>query len=295
MRLQVCVLALILGASLTPAPVAAQIRASELATVSQTIDGTKITVTYSRPRLRGRAAIFGTKAAHWGETWTPGANYATTLEVSKDITLNKQPVPRGKYSVWMVLRQNGNWTTVLDPNWQIYHMDPPDSNATQIRIASRAEAAPVTEVLTWSLPALTASGGVLEMRWSTVRVALSVAVQPSLEPTMAEADAAPYVGTYEYTERMGADSGRVSTFVLTYQNKTLKGRWQPNDGYMNTFAMIRVSADEFVPGLYDKSGAIYEVIRPEMVFTFQRVGGKPTTFEVRDELDRLDATAKRKP
>ena len=42
-----------------PAPVAAQIRASELATVSQTVDGTVIKLEYSRPRLRGRDTIFG--------------------------------------------------------------------------------------------------------------------------------------------------------------------------------------------------------------------------------------------
>lgn len=292
---RVSAIALVFGATLGPAPAAAQIRASELGTMSQVIDGTTITVTYSRPRLRGRTAIFGTKAAHWGETWTPGANYATTLEVSKDVTLNAKTVPKGKYSVWMVLRANGNWTTVLDPNWRIFHMDPPDSLATQIRIPTRAVDAPVTEVLTWSMPTLNVSGGVLEMRWSTKRVPLQVGVQPSLKVTMAQADAAPYLGTFDYTERMGADSGKVSQFILSYEKGTLKGRWQPNDAYMNTFAMIRVNADEFVPGLYDKRGEIYEVIRPEMVFTFERVAGKPTSFEIRDELDRLVGTAVRKP
>ena len=51
------------------APAAAQIRASERGTVSQTVDGTVITVDYSRPRIRGRDSVFATdlSAAHFDE------------------------------------------------------------------------------------------------------------------------------------------------------------------------------------------------------------------------------------
>ena len=43
-----------LGMSLLlPGAVSAQIRASEMGTMTQVIDGTKISVTYSRPRMRG--------------------------------------------------------------------------------------------------------------------------------------------------------------------------------------------------------------------------------------------------
>ncbi|HEX5817332.1 MAG TPA: DUF2911 domain-containing protein, partial [Gemmatimonadales bacterium] len=62
----------------------AQVRASERAEVKQTVDGTTITVNYARPRLRGRTDVFGTQVP-WGEIWTPGANEATTLAVSKDV------------------------------------------------------------------------------------------------------------------------------------------------------------------------------------------------------------------
>ena len=64
-------------------PAQSQIRASERGSITQTIDGTTITVDYARPRTRGRAAVFGGEV-HWKEVWTPGANMATTLEVSKN-------------------------------------------------------------------------------------------------------------------------------------------------------------------------------------------------------------------
>ncbi len=279
-----------------PFPAAAQIRASELGTMTQLIDGTKLTVTYSRPRTRGRQPLFGSKAAHWGEVWTPGANWATVFEVSKDVTLNGRPVPKGKYSVWMVLRETGDWTTVLDPRWRIFHMNPPDSSVTQIRVSTPVSQAPFVDVLTWSMPELSATGGTLAMQWGTTRATLKVGVSPSLDVTMPEADAQAYVGRYEYRE-VWPTPGRtgVSAFIVTYDNKSLKARWEPNDDYMQTFALIRVGPDIFTPGLYDKDGTIYEVLRPDMMFTFKRVVGQPTTFSVRGLSDVLEATGTRKP
>lgn len=58
-------LAALVGA---PVPVSAQIRASERAMVSQTIDGTVVAVDYARPRARGRADLFG-GVVKWGEVW----------------------------------------------------------------------------------------------------------------------------------------------------------------------------------------------------------------------------------
>ena len=119
----------IVAALALPALVEGQIRASEIVSISQTIDGTVISVEYSRPRARGRDPIFGTKAVRWDEVWTPGANWATTLDVSKAVEIEGRPVAKGKYSVWMVVRKDGPWTVVLEPKWHRYHMEPPDSSA----------------------------------------------------------------------------------------------------------------------------------------------------------------------
>ena len=61
--------------AVTTAPAGAQIMASERAMVAQTVDGTRLTVDYSRPRARGRTNIYG-GMEKWGITWTPGADGA---------------------------------------------------------------------------------------------------------------------------------------------------------------------------------------------------------------------------
>jgi hypothetical protein len=265
----------------------AQVRASELGSMSQVIDGTKITVEYSRPRSRGRDPIFGTKAVHWDEVWTPGANYATTFEVDKPVKLNGNPVAKGKYSVWMVVRKSGDWTVVLEPKVKLYHMSPPDSTPSQIRFPVRVEAVPFTDVLTWSMPELTMSGGTLAMQWERIRVPIKVEVEPSLVTTIPASEAAPYLGEWTFTEQDSAGKPtKVVLLTITHEDGTLKARWTPDDPYFKQFALVRIAPDWFVPGVYDK-GEIYEVLKPDMTLEFSRENGRVASFIIRDMEDNV--------
>ena len=277
-------------------PALAQIRASELASVSQTVDGTKITIEYSRPRARGRDAIFGTKNVQWDEVWTPGANYATSLETSHDITLDGHRVPKGKYSVWMVVRKSGPWTFVLDPRAKLFHMEHPDSASAQIRFDVKAQSAPFTEVLTWSFPDVRATGATLAMAWIKTRVAVEIGVPPSLVVELPAADAAPYLGRYEFEPTSKEDSAKAKkdAFVVSYENGVMKGQFDPNDDYMQKFALIRIGPDTFAPGIYDK-GVIYEVLRPDLTIEFARANGRAASLEMRDDSDKLEGKATRTP
>lgn len=285
---------LIIASFALPLPLTAQIRASEKGTVSQTVDGTTLTVEYSRPRSRGRDPIFGTPAVKWGETWTPGANWATTLDVSKPVKLDGHPVRKGKYSVWMVVRKDSNWTLVLDPEPHRFHMNPPDSAATQLRIPVRAEAAPFTDVLTWSMPALRMDGGTLVMQWERVRVPIDVTVEPSLVMTFPAAEAAQYVGEYSFIERDQTGKEKELGFTVSHEDGTLKARFIPEDPYMKKFALIRIAPDWFAPGVYDETGKIYEVLRPDVTVEFKRENGRVVGFTVRDDEDHLWGTGTRK-
>lgn len=277
-------------------PAVAQVKASELGTMSQVIDGTTITVQYSRPRVRGRNPLFGTKAVHWGEVWTPGANYATTLDTDKAITLDGRAVPKGKYSVWFVVRQSGDWTMVLDPKWRQFHNMPPDSNASQIRFAVRAQKAAFTEVLTWTMPDLRVDGGTLAMNWDRTNVSVNVRVTPTFSTTMPLADAQPYLGRYDFMEVDATGKvTKTSPLVLDYDNGTLKGRVGLWNGYLGHYAMIRVAPDWFVPAVYDEKGEIYEVLRPDVTIEFTRVNGRPMTFEWRGDDDKVFARGTRQP
>src|SRR5206468_10796190 len=55
-------------------------RRSQRGTVTQSVNGTEISIRYYRPVLRGRTAFPG--VVNWGRTWTPGADSATRLETT---------------------------------------------------------------------------------------------------------------------------------------------------------------------------------------------------------------------
>ena len=297
---------LLFGALVSPSIMSAQPRASELGSVSQTIDGARITVEFSRPHVRGRDSVFG-RVVKWGEVWTPGANWATTLEVSRDVKLNGHAVARGKYSVWLVVRPAEDWTLVLDPRFRRFHMNHPDSTPEQIRFTVRAEERPPLDLLTWWFPANRPFGTTLAMQWGPKYVALEVEVPLSLTLTIAADSAAPFLGSYEirWVEPPGKlppgltimrrpVSSEPDSFTVSHEGGRLVGRLRPAPTPRSAvIVLVPRGSDRFVTGFLDAQGGLRD-LELEMVFEFVRAEGRATRFDIRGLGDALLATATRK-
>jgi hypothetical protein len=273
-----------------PATAVSQVRASERGSVSQTIDGTVITLDYARPEVRGRSPIFG-GFVKWKEVWTPGANYATTLEVNRKLYLDGHAVAPGKYSMWLVVGPE-DWTVILDKHARLYHTDPPDSAADQLRWAVHPGEGPFTEVLTFSFPEVRPTGATLLLRWGTMALSLRVDVEPKHRLTLATADAAPYLGVWHYRWIGEPDSAPPSRITIAQENGMLIGHWDPAPWpEAATILLVRISDDWFMVGTMEK-GELTDLMT-EFVFEFSRTAGKPTGFGVRAERDQLVANATR--
>ena len=294
---------------LSPALAAAQPAASEAATVSQTVDGTKITVAYSRPVARGRTGLFG-RTVKFGHTWTPGANMATTLAVTKDVTIERVAVPKGKYSVWMVVAE-GPWELVLDRDTTLFHTQPPRRRAGQVRIPLAREKRPFLEVLTWSFPEVRTTGTTLVMQWDTVAVPMHVDVTPSYSRAVAGEAGARVAGRYhvkwEPMPEMPKDStidtsedekpATEMTFTVRHEGGELRATMDPpmystEPGYRD-WVLIPKKGDWYYPArLLD--GQLVEVI-DFAGFRFDVVNGKAKGFEVRAPNDMLLGRGTRLP
>jgi hypothetical protein len=174
----------------------AQIRASERSTVSQTIDGTVITVDYARPQLRGRTGVFGRTVRD--TVWTPGANWATTFEFSKPVRLNGQEVPAGRYSIWMRPRP-GDWVLYLHQNPRLFHTQHPKPHEMFLSLKVEADSGsePV-DVLTFDFPRVDRDGATLRFRWERTVVPLEIKVTPSRAAAgLSNEQLEPYLGSYE--------------------------------------------------------------------------------------------------
>ncbi len=273
--------AVLLAASLLGAvpSASAQLRASERGTVAQNVDGTRVTVDYSRPRARGRSPIYGTPMVTWGEVWTPGADEATTLEVSRDVRMHGRLIPKGKYSVWTVVRQDSAWTFVLDPKWEQYHTDHPDSTVSQIRFPVTTRSVPPVEVLTWSFDSVLNTGMTLTMAWGTRAFDVAIDVTPTYPTAVSEAAAAPYVGTYRFAWADTASGEKPSTFTIERRDGNLIGRWTPVQfGSLAEVMLVPMSDGRFAQGFMRKGElwAVYD----ETEWIFTQVRGRAGSFEV---------------
>ncbi|MFN8572090.1 MAG: DUF2911 domain-containing protein [Gemmatimonadaceae bacterium] len=278
------------GAFMVATPLHAQVRASERATVSQTADGTTITLDFARPRARGRNNLFG-GVVEWGETWTPGANWATTIQLNRDATLDGHPVPKGKYSVWFVVNPT-TWTVVLDPRFQRYHEDRPDSTAQQIRWSLKPTTGEFAEILTWSVPEVRADGMQLLFAWGTMRVSIDARVNPTHPLTIARADAEPFLGSYRW--RWEGEKEDAGTLTLYYDDGRMKQRYEPFPTWYRAIQdqpMSRINDAWFIPAIL-KDGKVWEM-DTDLTFEFDVQKGKALSFELRDEKDNLLAKGQR--
>src|SRR5689334_20523899 len=86
-------------------------RVSQKSSLMQTIGLTDVTITYSRPGVKGRK-IFG-GLVPYGQVWRTGANEATTIAFSDDVSIDGQPLAKGTYSLYTVPNEN-EWTIIFN-------------------------------------------------------------------------------------------------------------------------------------------------------------------------------------
>jgi hypothetical protein len=74
---------------------------------------------YCSPSKKERN-IFG-GLVPYNEVWRTGANETTTFKTNKDITIDDQPLPAGKYSIWTIPNEN-SWKVIFNkqkPSWGV--------------------------------------------------------------------------------------------------------------------------------------------------------------------------------
>lgn len=87
--------------------------------VSQTISsGATVTINYGAPGLNGRKVGVDVEPMD-GKVWRAGANTATTFEVNKDVKVEGQSLPAGKYAMF-VLKEANEWTIIFNKQWKTW-------------------------------------------------------------------------------------------------------------------------------------------------------------------------------
>ena len=147
---------------------------SQHGSVTQHIQGTEVTISYNRPVARGRA-LFGSLVA-WNGIWHPGADSATTISFSKDVSIDGQPLKAGRYSLWTIPEESKPWTVIFNRGVGGWHTNYPGESQDVLRITVATETGPHIESLTYYFPLVDADSAVLRLQWGTVIVPMKIKV-----------------------------------------------------------------------------------------------------------------------
>lgn len=145
-------------------------RKSQPASVRQRMGATEIAVIYNRPAARGRKLFGG--IVPFGQIWNPGADEATRLETSRNLRLDGQPLPAGKYSIWAIPGPL-EWTLIFSRAYDVPHTPYPEGKDA-LRIRVRPQTGPHTESLGFDFPMATSDSARLELHWGTVLIPVGI-------------------------------------------------------------------------------------------------------------------------
>ncbi len=245
-------------------------------------------IEYYRPVARGRE-LFG-KLVRWGTTWTPGANWATTFEVDKDISINGNFLPKGKYAIWMIPRESEDWTVIFHRKARAFHVErPKQSDDEQLRFTAKPEQGAHMETLMWYFPVVGPDGATLRMHWGTTQLPMQVSVNPTVvAATLTPAERAMYVGSYSFD----ADWAKNARMTLADSaNRFIATVTGPGMDEPILIDLVPLGNHRFRPA-HAMGGQIVEMMG-DGIFTFSVEDGKVKGFEMRDDAEKVEARGKR--
>ena len=147
-------------------------RPSPPATATETIaSGAVITIDYSQPAVKGRT-IGKDLEPMQGQVWRAGANEATVFQVSKDVKVEGQTLPAGKYAFFTIA--NGDeWTLIFNKTWNTWGAFDYNKNkaADALKVKVKAGKSPkMAERLTYTI----GKAGKVSLLWGDLQVDFNI-------------------------------------------------------------------------------------------------------------------------
>lgn len=146
-------------------------RSSPDRSVSKTIGTTEITVEYGSPSVKKRV-VWG-RMVPYDQVWRAGANNATTIEISDDIVIQGKSVAKGRYALFMVPKENGLWTIILNEDadqWGAFKYDT-TKDVVRVDVQPKRSAEHVEE-LSYRIDHQGFQKGEIVMEWEYMQVGL---------------------------------------------------------------------------------------------------------------------------
>jgi len=148
---------------------------SPKASVMQQVGLTDITIDYSSPAVKGRN-IWG-ELVPFEKVWRAGANSATKITFSKDVTVEGAIISKGSYSIF-IIPSSATWTVIINK----------DANASEdsykqendlVRFVVTPKTVESRERLQYSFSDFTEESTSVNMEWEKIRITFKVVLATS--------------------------------------------------------------------------------------------------------------------
>ncbi|MES2377049.1 MAG: DUF2911 domain-containing protein [Bacteroidota bacterium] len=208
--------ALIISALYTQAQAIATPQASPTQTITQAFSVGTVEVSYSRPGLKGRK--LGIDLAPYGKVWRTGANNATTIKFTDDVTIGGTLVKAGKYGLLSIPDAN-EWTLIITKDLNVNAPDLYKQANDVVRVK-----APVTklgnkvETFTINLANFTGSTCDVQLTWENTSVSLPISintdalVMKQINDVFGK-DSKPYYAAAQYFYENGKDLNKAKEWI----------------------------------------------------------------------------------
>ena len=232
-------------------------RPSQKASVMQTIGVTDLTLTYSRPGVKGRK-IWGDPPADsyakgestlddqykrpegmvivpYGHVWRTGANEATQFVVTDDVMINGQKLAAGTYSIHSIPGKD-EWTIVFNGTanqWGSFGYDPAKDT---LRVKAKPQVVKENqEWMMFTIDPATEDSATVNIRWEKLRVPFTVTVDTvgivmaKARPMLAAAKPDDWrtryqVGDFAYQHKLTDEGMKLMTEALAIVDESIKAK-----------------------------------------------------------------------
>jgi hypothetical protein len=211
---------------------------SPKATLTQRVGLTDVTISYSRPSVKGRV-IWG-ELVPFDKPWRTGANAATTITFSDDVTVEGQKLAAGTYSI-VTIPGKDEWTVIFNNDTKLWWETEYDAAKDALRVKAKPQATEMRETFSIGFPAVGATSAVLAITWEKVRVPVTIGVDvdTKMRKGIAAADTASWqapmmAARYYFDQKTNREEAW----------KLLEKSIATNRNYVNVSRKARVLADE---------------------------------------------------
>jgi hypothetical protein len=150
------------------------LRISPKAAVIQTVGFTEVRIDYSRPGVKKRE-IWG-KLVPYDAVWRAGANEATKITFSTDVTVEGKKLKKGSYSLFAIPGKN-DWTIIFNKvadQWGAFEYN---ESEDALRVKVKTEKAIWQEWLSYTINKASDTSAVIRLEWEKIKVPFKVEVK----------------------------------------------------------------------------------------------------------------------